>query len=228
MKHIAKPVIDDSFPLSEPYYADWEALPEEEEAKEDTRMAIYAAMIDRVDQNIGKLLERIEARGELDNTLVLFAADNGCAAGSLDNYSKFNPTANKGGTCTPLIACWPKGIKGKNRISHDVGHFIDFMPTLVEVSGATYPTEFDGRKIPPMQGRSLIPIFSKKIPADRGTIFWQWSKGKGVRHEYWRLVSDNYGPWELYDMRKDKTETNDLVKNIRKLPKNSTPCTKTG
>lgn len=207
-------------------------------------------MIDRVDQNIGKLLERIEARGELDNTLVLFASDNGCAASSVDSYSRYNPTANegemgsmtcwtkigrswsnvsntpfrlykththKGGTFTPLIACWPKGIKGKNRISHEVGHFIDIMPTVVEVSGAAYPAEFNGRKIPPMQGCSLVPIFRKRERADRGAIFWQWSKGKGVRHEHWRLVSDNYGPWELYDMRKDKTETNDLVKKYPEI-----------
>jgi len=243
-------LIDSSFPLSEPYYADWEALSEKEKIKENTRMAIYAAMIDRVDQNIGKLLKKIEARGELDNTLVLFASDNGCAASSVDDYSKFNPTANegemgsmtrwtkigkswsnvsntpyrlykththKGGTCTPLIACWPKGIKGKNRISHDVGHFIDIMPTVVEVSGATYPIKFNGGRIPPMQGCSLVPIFRKKRPVDRGTIFWQWGKGKGVRHEYWRLVSDNYGPWELYDMRKDKTETNDLAKKYPEI-----------
>jgi len=237
-------LIDDSFPLSDPTYADWNALSEEEKIKEDTRMAIYAAMIDRVDQNIGKLLDKIEQNGELDNTLVLFASDNGCAASSVKNYSRYNPTANqgqmgsmtrwtkigpswsnvsntpfrlykththKGGSCTPLIAYWPKGIKGKKRICHEVGHFIDIMPTLVEASGASYPTEFNGQTIPPMQGRSLVQIFQKKRPADRGTIFWQWSKGKGVRHEHWRLVSDNNEPWRLYDMRVDKTETNNLV-----------------
>ena len=243
-------LIDGSFPLSEPYYADWDALPEKEKIKEDNRMAVYAAMIDRVDQNIGKLLGKIEEMGELDDTLVLFASDNGCAASSDGNYSGYNPTANqgemgsmtrwtkigrswsnvsntpfrlyksnthKGGSCTPLIAFWPKGIKGKNRIRHDVGHFIDIMPTLVEAAGATYPAEFKGQKIPSMQGRSLVPIFRKKKPADRGTVFWQWSKGKGVRHEHWRLVSDNNGPWELYDMRKDKTETTDLVKECPEI-----------
>ena len=238
-------LIDDSFPLSDSTYADWDALSEKEKIKEDTRMAIYAAMIDRVDQNIGKLLDKIELVGTLDNTLVLFASDNGCAASSVNNYSSYNPTANqgqmgsmtrwtkigpswsnvsntpfrlykththKGGSCTPLIAFWPKGIKGKNRICHEVGHFIDIMPTLAEAAGASYPAEFNGLKIPHMQGRSLVPIFQKKKSADRGSIFWQWSKGKGVRHDHWRLVSDNNKPWALYDMRVDKTETNNLVK----------------
>ncbi|MCH9022222.1 MAG: arylsulfatase, partial [Planctomycetes bacterium] len=190
-------LIDDSFPLSDPTYADWDSLSDEEKDKEDNRMAVYAAMIDRVDQNIGKLLAKIEERGELDNTLVLFASDNGCAASSDGSYSGYNPTANqgemgsmtrwtkigkswsnisntpfrlyksnthKGGSCTPLIAYWPKGIKVKNRISHEVGHFIDIMPTLAEAAGATYPREFKAQEIPPMQGRSLVPIFQNKKP----------------------------------------------------------------
>lgn len=245
-------LIDESFPLSEPYYGDWDSLSEEEKIKEDGRMAVYAAMIDRMDQNIGKVLDKIEERGELDNTLILFASDNGCAASSEGDFSEYNPTANegemgsitrwtqigrswsnvsntpfrlykdnthKGGSCTPLIAYWPKGIKGKNRISHEVGHFIDIMPTVVEIAGVSYPTELNDQTIPPMKGISLVPIFQKKERGDRGTIYWQWSKGKGVRHENWRLVSDNDGPWELYDMKVDKTETNDLVKEFPEIVK---------
>ena len=106
-------LIDESFPLSEPYYADWNALSEEEKAKEDTRMAIYSAMIDRVDQNIGKLLDKIAERGELDNTLVIFASDNGCAASSDGKYSNYNPTANQGAMGS--MTRWTKlgRLKGK-------------------------------------------------------------------------------------------------------------------
>ncbi len=242
-------LIDETFPLSEPYYGDWDALSAEEQDKEDNRMAVYAAMIDRVDQNIGKLLAKIEERGELDNTLFMFASDNGCAASSDGNYRGYNPTANqgemgsltrwtkigkswsnvsntpfrfykaythKGGSCTPLIAHWPKGIAGKNRVSHAVGHFIDIMPTMVEASGAAYPWEFKGEAIPPMAGRSLLPIFQNKEQPERDPIYWQYSKGKAVRYKHWRLVSDENGPWSLYDMRTDKTETMDVIKKYPK------------
>ncbi|OVE80047.1 arylsulfatase, partial [bacterium I07] len=237
-------LVDETFPLSESTYDDWDNLTDKEKQDEDARMSVYAAMIDRVDQNIGKILKKIEERGELDNTLIFFASDNGCAASSDGNFKAYNPTANqgefgsmtrwtkighswsnvsntpyrlhkvkthKGGSCTPLIAFWPKGIKGKNRISHEPGHFIDIMPTVLEATGAEYPTEWKGEKVAPMQGRSLIPTFQEKKPADRGTVFWQYSKGKGVREGLWRLVSDDNSPWRLYDMRVDKTETNDLA-----------------
>jgi arylsulfatase A-like enzyme len=245
-------LLDGRYPLSEPTYADWEALSDEEKDKEDSRMAVYAAMIDRVDLNIGKLLDKIKERGELDNTLVLFASDNGCAGSSEGNFSGYNPTANqgefgsmtrwtkighswsnvsntpyrlhkvdthKGGSCTPLIAYWPNGIKGENRICHEPGHFIDIMPTLVEITGANYPTEFKNQQVVPMQGRSLVPVFQEKQLADRGALYWQYSRGKGVRFEKWRLVSDNNGPWNLYDMTVDKTETKNLIDEFPEIAK---------
>ena len=240
-------LVNESYPLSDPTYYDWNALTEKQKEEEDARISVYAAMIDRVDQNIGKLLDKIEEMEELENTLILIASDNGCAASSEGDYKQYNTTVNqgefgsmtrwtkigyswsnvsntpyrfykvyshKGGTCTPMIAWWPKGIKGKNRISHHVFHFIDVMPTLIEVAGATYPEQFKGEKIPPIQGRSLVPIFQGKEPAPRGTLFWQYAKGKALRNEHWRLVSDDNGPWELYDMRYDKTETKNLVEKF--------------
>lgn len=245
-------LLDNTYPLSEPTYADWAEVPQEEKIKEDLRMAVYSAMIDRVDQNIGKLLDKIEAMGELDNTLVLFASDNGCAAsaegkpqynatagegefGSMTRWTKIGPSwsnvsntpfryykarTHKGGSCTPLIAYWPTGIKGANRISHEPGHFIDIMPTLLEISGAAYPAEFNGEDIYPARGRSLVPIFQEKEPGDARPIYWQYGSGKGVRFEHWRLVSDNRGPWNLYDMRVDKTETNNLIEKYPEVAGN--------
>ncbi|MDA2927787.1 arylsulfatase [Acidobacteria bacterium AH-259-G07] len=244
-------LIDETFPLSDPTYGDWESLSKEEKERQDTIMAVYAAMVDRIDQNIGKVLDKLQTMGELDNTLVLFASDNGCSAGGEPNPDRYNPGAtttgeigsltrwtkisrswanvsntpfryfkvdsHKGGTCTPMIAWWPDGIEGKNRISHEVSHFIDFMPTLVEAAHAQYPDEFNGQRIPPMQGRSLLPIFRNEAPAQRGPLFWQYGKGKAVRNGHWRLVSDHNSPWELYDMRHDKTETINLAAKFPKI-----------
>jgi len=237
-------LIDETFPLSSPTYRDWDTLTQEEKVKEDRRMATYAAMIDCMDRNVGKVLSKIESLGELDNTIVLFASDNGCSPGSdsggfkaynpgadkggigsMQRYTKlgidwanvsntpfklYKTNAHKGGTCTPLIAYWPKGIEGKNRISHKVGHFIDFMPTFIDISGAAYPAEFKGEKVVPMQGQSLLPVFQNKEVERRKPIYWSFGKGKAVRYENWRLVSDGGQPWSLYNMVDDKTETNDL------------------
>jgi len=158
-----------------------------------------------------------------------FRTDNSGAdvgeIGSMQRYSKlgidwpnvsntpfklYKTNAHKGGTCTPLIAYWPKGIEGKNRISHKVGHFIDFMPTFIDISGAAYPAEFKGEKVVPMQGQSLLPVFQNKEVERRKPIYWSFGKGKAVRYENWRLVSDGGQPWSLYNMVDDKTETNDL------------------
>ena len=239
-------LIDETFPLSNHTYRDWDSLTQEEKVKEDRRMAVYAAMIDCMDRNIGKVLSKIEEQGELDNTLVLFASDNGCSPGSdsggfkaynsgadqgeigsMQRYTKlgidwanvsntpfqlFKTNAHKGGTCTPLIAYWPKGIDGKNRISHKVGHLIDMMPTFIDASGAAYPSEFKGEKVIPMQGQSLVPIFKNTDVVRDKPIFWHYGKGKAIRHENWRLVSDQGSPWRLYNMDVDKTEKTDLSK----------------
>jgi len=78
-------MVDASMQLSKQTAIDWETLTEEEKDKEDLRMSIYAAMIDRIDQNIGKLLQKLEETGKLDNTLILFASDNGACA---ENYER--------------------------------------------------------------------------------------------------------------------------------------------
>jgi arylsulfatase len=187
-------LIDDSFPLSDPTHEAWESLTQEQKDEEDLKMAVYCAMIDRVDQNIGMILKKLRAQGELDNTLILFASDNGCSSeavpeetlnpeagsgeiGSMTRWSSISRSwanvsntpfrfyknyTHKGGSCTPLIAFWPDGIHGENRISHDVGHFIDFMPTFAEIAGAEYPSQFRGERIHPMAGQSLLPILQGK------------------------------------------------------------------
>ncbi len=73
-------LIDDRFPLSSASHSTWASLEDEKKKEEALKMAVYAAMIDRMDQNIGKVLAKIKEMGEEENTLVLFASDNGCSA----------------------------------------------------------------------------------------------------------------------------------------------------
>ena len=241
-RQLAMGLIDETFPLSEPTFDDWDALSDEQKDIEDHKMAVYCAMIDRVDQNIGRIMDKLRAQGELDNTLILFASDNGSSAevvpeqilskgsdqgeiGSVTRWSSISRSwanvsntpyryyknwSHKGGTCTPLVACWPDGISGENRISTDVGHFVDFMPTIAELGGATYPTEHNGEPVPSTVGQSLVPILKGESSSRENPIYWQWGDGKAVRHRDYRLVADDSGPWSLYDMRTDRTETRDV------------------
>ena len=229
-------LIDDSMPLSEPTYYDWDALDDEQKKTEARKMAVYAAMIDRMDQNIGKLLVKLKELGKDKNTLILFASDNGASGehatgasnsgeiGSMTRWTSlgkdwanasntpfryYKNFSYEGGICTPLIACWPDGIKNSGRISNYPGHFIDFMATFVDITGVKYPQTHQGRSIIPYEGESFLPVFSNGEHQRQKPLFWQWSNGKAVLKGKWKLVADGRR-WELFDMEKDKTETTNL------------------
>lgn len=204
------------------------------------RMQVYAAMIDRMDQGIGRLLETLENLNELDNTLILFLADNGgCAEvastrnlgipgipvgekGSYDSYHE--PWANasntpyryyknwlyEGGIRTPLVVSWPAMLKDKGQITPEVGHLTDILPTCIEVSGAKYPVEFNNHPIKKLRGKSLVPAFKGASIKRTEPIFWEYAGGKAMRNDNWKMVKKNSGKWELYDLKSDPTEMNDL------------------
>ena len=231
-------LINEKFMLSEEIYSSWDALSDSMKQVEDLKMAVYSAMIDRLDQKIGEILQKIESMGELDNTLVLFMSDNGCSAevvripgdgtiGTLGHWTSlggdwanvsntpfrfFKNYSYEGGICTPMIVSWPKGIETKNTITHFPSHFIDIMATLVEITGAEYPAEFNKEKIVPMQGVSLLPILKGASIARQKPLYWQWRDGKAVRENQWKIVAQGKNAdWDLYNMDEDPTETNNLA-----------------
>ncbi|MDH7600750.1 MAG: arylsulfatase [Armatimonadota bacterium] len=181
----------------------------------DLKMAVYAAMIDRMDQGIGRVLEKIRQLGKEDNTLVVFLSDNGgCAehidrtpnvpAGPVNSYKtvdapwanasntpfrRFKAFDHEGGIATPCVMYWPKGIQGRGRICRDVGHVMDLMPTFVELAGAKYPEEYKGHKILPMEGRSLVPALQGKEMGEREPIFWEFRGCRAVLAGRWKLVT---------------------------------------
>jgi arylsulfatase A-like enzyme len=234
----------------------WENNPDKEY---DARaMAVHAAMVDRMDQGIGRIINALKEAGELDNTLILFLSDNGASpessagygpgfdrpnetrAGLKVNYSlkkdvmpgpettfasigqRWANVANtpyqywkiesyEGGIHTPMIAFWPKGITAKSgSFTNQVGHVMDFMATFVELAGAKYPTEFNGNKIKPMEGLSLVPVFKGKQRAGHKVLFNEHYGGRYVRTDEWKLVSRNKEKWHLYHINDDETELNDL------------------
>jgi arylsulfatase len=205
----------------------------------DLGMAVYAAQIDRMDQNIGRVLARLDRMGASDNTLILFLADNGgCAEeinrgtpgvgpGGPDSYWSYGlPWANasntpfrlykhwvhEGGISAPLIACWPGQIKSPGSITHQPGHLIDLMATCVDVGKGHYPETFNGRPVTPMEGKSLRPILEGRQRPPHEAMYWEHEGNRAVRQDRWKLVSRYEGgnAWELYDMEADRTETNNL------------------
>ena len=203
----------------------------------DLKMAVYAAMIDRMDQNIGRLLAKIKELGELDNTLVLFLADNGGCAENVNNtpkippgpvesyrtcdlpwanaqntpFRKFKSWDHEGGISTPLIAHWPAVIKQRGALTRQVGHIIDVMATCCDVAGVPYPATADGKKILPLEGKSLLPILQGGTREGHDALFWQFGSARAVRRGKWKLVAKGSGPWALHDMEADRTEQNNLA-----------------
>ncbi|HWV60628.1 MAG TPA: arylsulfatase, partial [Sphingopyxis sp.] len=220
---------------------DWDKVPAADKERFDTIMAVYAAAVSRMDKAIGTLVADLKARGEFDNTLILFMSDNGGNAESgpdgrtgaapwggkysnvfvglnwatLQNtpFRYFKHYAEEGGIATPLIASWPAGIDAKVRgtMVRAPGHLVDVMPTLVELAGAKYPARFDGHDIRPMSGRSFVGAFEGEGLTRSVPIFWEHEGNKAVRDGKWKLVAQFGAPWQLYDMSIDRTETRDLA-----------------
>jgi len=214
----------------------WE---EADQAFEDLRMAVYAAMIDCVDQNIGRLLETLETTGEADNTVIMFLSDNGgCAEepggrnpelrnpGPRDDYVAVGPAwgwaqntpfrrykvwMHEGGITTPFITWWPGKIPA-DTITNEAGHIIDVLPTLADFAGTTYPETYNGHEILPLDGLSLVPVLEGKSRAGHEQLYWDYNGNRAIRSGKWKLVWDKLiKEWELYDFSQDRTETQNLA-----------------
>jgi arylsulfatase A-like enzyme len=224
-----------------PQNYDWSTLSAADKDRFDTLMAVYAAAISRMDKAIGTLVSSLKARGELDNTLILFMSDNGGNAesgpdGRTGRAPWGGPTSNvfvglnwatlqntpfrfykhyteEGGIATPLIAYWPKGIAPARRgtMVREPGHLVDVMPTIAELAGARYPRQFQGHEIRPMSGRSFAPAFSGGTLTRQVPIFWEHEGNKAVRDGRWKLVAQFGQPWQLFDIEADRTEMRDVA-----------------
>ncbi len=121
---------------------------------------------------------------------------------------------HEGGICTPCIAHWPKVIGSRNAWIREPTHVMDVLPTLLDAVGATYPSEFDGRSITPVEGESLLPILLGEGVSER-TIGFDHQGARALRQGNWKLVWSKRMPheikWELYDLAKDRCETADLA-----------------
>jgi len=235
-------VIDERFKLSprNDQVEAWASLSKQEQEEQAYLMAVYAAMIDRMDQGIGKVMAKLREIGKDENTLVIFMSDNGACAeppnstpdippGPVESYRSvgkgwanasstpfrlFKATSHEGGTRAPMILRWP-GVTKPGSWSNRVTHLIDLLPTFMEASGATYPSEIRDRKLMKPDGISLMPVLKGKEQKEHAYLAWERSGSRAVRQGDWKLVSprskEGVSPWELYRLSDDPTELNDLA-----------------
>jgi arylsulfatase len=139
----------------------------------------------------------------------------GWANASNTPFRMFKQYDHEGGICVPLIVQWPKAISNGGKITRQVCHVIDLLPTALEAAGIKYPKTYNGRKVDPADGKSMVPILRGKKRQDHEVLFWKFSHGCAVRHRKWKLVRMDKEPWELYDIEADPVELNNLS---RKYP----------
>ena len=215
----------------------FESISAKEKQWEADRMEVFAAMVDVLDQNIGRLVGELKKKGVWENTIFLFCSDNGACpfertrgrylkpwdeksywtydaswayAGNTP-FRLYKQNQHEGGISSPMIAHWPKGMKTKPGLFTDQpGHLIDFMATFIDAAKADYPKQIGERKIDPLQGKSLLPIFQGKQREGHDSLYFHFGTDRALRQGDWKLVSAKLGKWELYNLKKDRTEMNDL------------------
>jgi arylsulfatase len=236
-------LIDPRWPLSAREAASpaWDSLSGEARERFDHQMAVYAAMVEAIDVSIGTLVEGLEARAVLDNTLIVFLSDNGANAESGPDgrfngdppggpnsnlylgmnwatlsstpFRRFKHFTHEGGIAAPLIVHWPRGIPDsrRNTVEQQPAHLIDMMPTFIDVTGAKYPNEYRGQAVQLMEGISLRPALVGGALGRTQPLFWEHEGNRAVRSGNWKIVSTYPNDWELYDLAADRVERNDLA-----------------
>jgi arylsulfatase A-like enzyme len=219
----------------------WSTLTAEQKRFQRLKMAIHAAMITRMDVEIGKVLQQVQAMGAERDTLVVFLSDNGASSEQLIRGDGHDPAASpgsartylglgpgwsscsntplrlhkswvhEGGIASPMIFHWPNGINDRNKLRHNPCHFVDILPTLVDLAGST-PGKHQPSGAPPLSGRSLAPALHKDGAAPHEFLYFNHNNNRAIRVGDWKLIATgDTGGWELYDLSKDRCELHDVA-----------------
>ena len=227
----------------------WDTLSNDERRQSARRMELYAAMVEHMDANIGKVVEYLKAKNLYDNTLIILLSDNG-PEGTLWNMgapwdnSKFEDWGKKGtfiqygaawaqvsagpfrmfkgflsegGIRAPLIISG-RGVNGSGRISDAVTHVMDIPATILNAASVAHPAKYNGKEVAPLQGKSLSAILDNSRTSVRGQsdwLGWELFGHRAIRQNNWKLLwlCEPHGPgkWQLYDLKADPGEMNDLA-----------------
>lgn len=197
----------------------WRELTEEQQQFQAAKMAVHAAMVDRIDQEVGRILAQLQKMGVSDNTMIFFASDNGASAeqiirgdghsagsvpGSAESYLGLGPGwstvsntpfrrhkswNHEGGISTPLVVHWPKGISARGELRTTPSHLVDIAPTVLELAGVPVPKTWQSESRPALPGRSLAASFGKDVPLEHEPIFFKHMENRGLRVGNWKIVA---------------------------------------
>ena len=218
--------------------APWNSLTIEQKRFQAAKMSIHAAMIHRMDIEIGRVFQQIKDMGQWNDTLIIFLSDNGAsaeimvrddghdpqaAAGSAATYLCLGPGwstvsntpfrrhktwTHEGGISTPLLVSWPRRIKAIGEIRTTPGHVVDVVPTILEVAGVS-PKPTESQ--PSLPGKSLTSLFDADHRNPHPPIWWFHDGHAAIRDGDWKAVAPLGEPWELYNVATDRQESRDLA-----------------
>jgi arylsulfatase A-like enzyme len=222
----------------------WPLLTDGQREFQAMKMSLHAAMVDRMDREVGRLLHQLRAMDVLDDTLVFFLADNGASSEIMVRDDGHDPAArpgsapthyclgpgwstvgntpfrrhktwvHEGGIATSLVAHWPRGIAARGALRETPGHVIDLVPTVLELAGVQSSPAPQGPRRP---GRSLVPaLVGSGGSVSRDLLWWLHEENRAIRVGDWKLVSarSDGGAWELYDLARDRAESDDLARDM--------------
>ena len=197
----------------------WSNLVADQRRFQADKMAVHAAMVDRMDREIGRVLAQVRGMGAEQNTIVLFLSDNGASAemmvrgdghnrdaecgtgatflsigpgwSTLANtpFRRHKTWVHEGGISTPLIVSWPAGIPTRGELRHAAGHVVDLVPTLLGLAGGARAPTWSGGPIPAPPGISLRPLFESDQNHLHPQLWWQHEGNRALRQGSWKLVA---------------------------------------
>lgn len=219
---------------------DWETLTDAQKDLEDLRMSVYAAMVERMDRGIGKLMASLRETGQDENTLIVFLSDNGTDSFSVmdaqllqkgllpgDIGSNYQPgtgwayasgtpqrlykiSQHGGGVKTGAIAWWPSTIKKMGEISFAPLHVVDILPTFMDIASLSDQNMAQQKSDKSLAGESFAPLLKGQNWSRQEPMFFQFMDNRAIRTADWSLVEVDGSGWELYNTQEDPLETKDL------------------
>lgn len=213
---------------------EWSSLTPEQRDLEDLRMSVFAAMIERMDQGIGRLMDALKASGKADNTLVLIMSDNGAdsfsvvdaellkkgllpgdpksnwqlgtgwAYASVTPWRLYKISQHGGGVTSGGIAWWPGNIARPGRIESSPVHMVDVLPTFLTAAGVHGKSE-------DLAGESFLPLLLGNAWQRRNPLFFQYLDNRAIRTPEWTLAEVDDSGWELFHTKVDPLETRNVA-----------------